>query len=150
MGAYNDGQAPVSSVAYGDNHPLVVLREDLDYFAVPSLGRTRSDISGAPAFTLDMAKARCGELLAEDDSVFEPLERTMQRNLEKWRCTVNAECASDEAQALQSARIIEQQLIDILCLAGFPRDARWGCCRVEPGRTSVTSLLTVPLDESSD
>ncbi|KAJ2774840.1 hypothetical protein IWQ56_000403 [Coemansia nantahalensis] len=150
MGAYNEAQVPVSSVAYGDNHPLVVLREELDYFVVPSSGRTRGDISGVPAFTLDMAKTRCGELLAEDDSVFEPLERTMQRNLEKWRSKVNAEGASDEAQALQSASIIEQQLIDMLCLAGFPRDARWGCRRIEPARTSVTSLLTVPLDESSD
>ncbi|KAJ2713693.1 hypothetical protein H4R19_002117 [Coemansia spiralis] len=149
-GGYGDAQVPQSSIAYQDSHPLVVLREELDYFVVPSSGRTRGDISGVPDFTLDMAKTRCGELLIEDDSVFEPLERTMQRNLEKWRNKVNAEGASDEAHALQSASIIEQQLIDMLCLAGFPRDARWGCRRVEPSKTSVTSLLTVPLDESAD
>ncbi|PIA19459.1 hypothetical protein COEREDRAFT_37074 [Coemansia reversa NRRL 1564] len=116
-------------VAYHDRNPLVVLREELDYFVVPASGRTRGDVSDVPGFTLGMAKTRCGELLAEDDSVFEPLERTMQRNLDN---------------------IIEQQLIDMLCLAGFPRDARWGCRRVEPSRSSVTSLLTVPLDESAD
>ncbi|KAJ2608110.1 hypothetical protein H4S08_004577 [Coemansia sp. RSA 1365] len=137
-------------VTYHDRSPLVVLREELDYFVVPASGRTRGDVSDVPGFTLGMAKTRCGELLAEDDSVFEPLERTMQRNLDKWRSKVNAEGASDEAQALQSASIIEQQLIDMLCLAGFPRDARWGCRRVEPSRSSVTSLLTVPLDESAD
>ncbi|KAJ1732921.1 hypothetical protein LPJ61_001816 [Coemansia biformis] len=147
-GAYR--APPASSVTYHDSHPLVVLREELDYFVVPLSGRTRGDISVVPEFTLDMAKTRCGELLIEDDSVFEPLERTMQRNLEKWRTKVNAEGVSDEAQALQSASIIEQQLIDMLCLAGFPRDARWGCRRVEPSKTSVTSLLTVPLDESAD
>ncbi|KAJ2747429.1 hypothetical protein GGI20_000568 [Coemansia sp. BCRC 34301] len=146
-----DVEAPAdTSVAYYDRNPLVVLREELDYFVVPSSGRTRGDVSEVPGFTLDMAKTRCGELLVEDDSVFEPLERTMQRNQEKWKSKVNAEGASDEAQALQSASVIEQQLIDMLCLAGFPRDARWGCRRVEPSKTSVTSLLTVPLDESAD
>ncbi|KAJ1824739.1 hypothetical protein LPJ60_000493 [Coemansia sp. RSA 2675] len=144
-------EAPVDvGVAYYDRNPLVVLREELDYFVVPSSGRTRGDVSEVPGFTLDMAKTRCGELLVEDDSVFEPLERTMQRNQEKWKSKVNSEGASDEAQALQSASVIEQQLIDMLCLAGFPRDARWGCRRVEPSKTSVTSLLTVPLDESAD
>ncbi|KAJ2105716.1 hypothetical protein IW146_008104 [Coemansia sp. RSA 922] len=144
-------EAPVDAgVAYYDRNPLVVLREELDYFVVPSSGRTRGDVSEVPGFTLEMAKTRCGELLVEDDSVFEPLERTMQRNQEKWKSKVNSEGASDEAQALQSASVIEQQLIDMLCLAGFPRDARWGCRRVEPSKTSVTSLLTVPLDESAD
>ncbi|KAJ1849765.1 hypothetical protein LPJ70_000268 [Coemansia sp. RSA 2708] len=138
-----------AAVAYSDRCPLVVLREELDYFVVPASGRTRGDISAVPDFSLDMAKSRCGELLAEDDSVFEPLERTMQRNLDKWR-KVSADGASDEAHALQSASIIEQQLIDMLCLAGFPRDARWGCRKVEPAKTSVTSLLSVPLDESAD
>ncbi|KAJ2355040.1 hypothetical protein GGF43_002922, partial [Coemansia sp. RSA 2618] len=137
-------------IAYSDRSPLVVLREELDYFVVPASGRTRGDVSAVRDFTHNMAKTRCGELLTEDDSVFEPLERTMQRNLDKWRSKVSAEGASDEAQALQSASIIEQQLIDMLCLAGFPRDARWGCRRVEPARTSVTSLLAVPLDESAD
>ncbi|KAI9505011.1 hypothetical protein BX070DRAFT_188834 [Coemansia spiralis] len=118
-----------TGVVYYDRNPLVVLREELDYFVVPSSGRTKGDISDVPGFTLEMAKTRCGELLVEDDSVFEPLERTMQRNLEN---------------------VIEQQLIDMLCLAGFPRDARWGCRRTEPSKTSVTSLLTVPLDESAD
>ncbi|KAJ2600428.1 hypothetical protein GGH99_004958 [Coemansia sp. RSA 1285] len=144
-------QPPINTgVVYYDRNPLVVLREELDYFVVPSSGRTKGDISDVLGFTLDMAKTRCGELLVEDDSVFEPLERTMQRNLEKWRNKVNTEGASDEAQALQSASVIEQQLIDMLCLAGFPREARWGCRRTEPSRTSVTSLLTVPLDESAD
>ncbi|KAJ1964419.1 hypothetical protein GGI12_001436 [Dipsacomyces acuminosporus] len=144
-------ESPVDTgVVYYDRSPLVVLREELDYFVVPSSGKTSGDISDVPGFTLAMAKTRCGELLAEDDSVFEPLERTMQRNLEKWRSKVNTEGASDEAQALQSASIIEQQLIDMLCLAGFSRDARWGCRRIEPSKTSVTSILTVPLDESTD
>ncbi|KAJ2862619.1 hypothetical protein FB639_005369, partial [Coemansia asiatica] len=156
--ANNHGQATVevpevpaeTTVAYYDRNPLVVLREELDYFVVPCSGKTKGDISEVPGFTLEMAKTRSGELLVEDDSVFEPLERTMQRNLEKWRSKMSTEGASDEAQALQSASVIEQQLIDMLCLAGFPRDARWGCRRVEPSKTSVTSLLTVPLDESSD
>ncbi|KAJ2388498.1 hypothetical protein GGI05_003771 [Coemansia sp. RSA 2603] len=138
------------AVAYYDRNPLVVLREELDYFVVPCSGRTAGDVSDVPGFTLDMAKTRCGELLVEDDSVFEPLERTMQRNLDKWRSKMSTEGASDEAHALQSASLIEQQLIDMLCLAGFPRDARWGCRRVEPSKTAVTSLLTVPLDESAD
>ncbi|KAJ1725377.1 hypothetical protein LPJ53_000415 [Coemansia erecta] len=138
------------AVAYYDRNPLVVLREELDYFVVPCSGRTAGDVSDVPGFTLDMAKTRCGELLVEDDSVFEPLERTMQRNLDKWRSKMTTEGATDEAQALQSASVIEQQLIDMLCLAGFPRDARWGCRRVEPSKTAVTSLLTVPLDESAD
>lgn len=139
-----------AGAAYYDRNPLVVLREELDYFVVPSSGKTKGDVSDVPGFTLNMAKTRCGELLVEDDSVFEPLERTMQRNLEKWRNKMDTEGATDEAQALQSASVIEQQLIDMLCLAGFPRDARWGCRRVEPSKTSVTSLLTVPLDESSE
>ncbi|KAJ2161348.1 hypothetical protein GGF46_001526 [Coemansia sp. RSA 552] len=150
-GGRGDVEPPMSSGAmYYDRFPLVVLREELDYFVVPTSGRTRGDISDTPGFSLDMAKTRSGELLREDDSVFEPLERTMQRNLEKWRSKLNAEGASEEAQALHSASIIEQQLIDMLCLAGFPRNARWGCRRVEPSKTSVTSLLTVPLDESTD
>ncbi|KAJ2726717.1 hypothetical protein GGI07_000442 [Coemansia sp. Benny D115] len=140
----------VEPPVYYDRNPLVVLREELDYFVVPCSGRTQGDISDVAGFTLDTAKTRSGELLVEDDSVFEPLERTMQRNVAKWRSKMSTEGASDEAQALQSATVIEQQLIDMLCLAGFPRDARWGCRRVEPTKTSVTSLLTVPLDESSD
>ncbi|KAI8324059.1 hypothetical protein GQ54DRAFT_257090 [Martensiomyces pterosporus] len=127
--ALDSESPPDAGVVYYDRSPLVVLREELDYFVVPSSGKTSGDISDVPGFTLPMAKTRCGELLVEDDSVFEPLERTMQRNLEN---------------------IIEQQLIDMLCLAGFPRDARWGCRRTEPSKTSVTSILAVPLDESTD
>ncbi|KAJ2593478.1 hypothetical protein IWW49_000485 [Coemansia sp. RSA 1797] len=145
-----DAPAHAPGIAYSDRSPLVVLREELDYFVVPASGRTRGDVSTVRDFTHNMAKTRCGELLTEDDSVFEPLERTMQRNLDKWRSKISSEGTSDDAQALQSASIIEQQLIDMLCLAGFPRDARWGCRRVEPSRTSVTSLLAVPLDESAD
>ncbi|KAJ1952783.1 hypothetical protein EC988_003365 [Linderina pennispora] len=138
------------TAVYSDRSPLVVLREELDYFVIPESGRTSGDISNVEGFTLDMAKTRCAELLVEDDSVFEPLERTMQRNLENWRARTHHEGASEHTQALQSASVIEQQLIDMLCLAGFARDSRWGCRRIEPSRTTVTSLLSVPLDETAD
>ncbi|ORX72197.1 hypothetical protein DL89DRAFT_244539 [Linderina pennispora] len=105
---------PTEAAVPNDSIPLVVLREELDYFVIPESGRTSGDISNS------------------------------------WRARTHHEGASEHTQALQSASVIEQQLIDMLCLAGFARDSRWGCRRIEPSRTTVTSLLSVPLDETAD
>ncbi|KAL1922016.1 uncharacterized protein VTP21DRAFT_10658 [Calcarisporiella thermophila] len=66
-------------------------------------------------------KDECGKQLLFQRGVFEALKRN---------ATSNA---------------TEQQLIDLLCVSGFSREAEWGYRHLEPGRTLINSLAMAVL-----
>ena len=140
---------------------VIVLREELDYFVIPLNGKCNGDISlEHPGFALDNAKTRCGRLLMFQRNVFEPLDRSMRKNMAKAeRAAAEAERSGNSFSSIsasnvqwlqQNAGVVEQQLIEMLCVSGFNRNATWGCRRVEPNRNSLSSLSLVRLREAED
>ncbi|KAF9116590.1 hypothetical protein BGW39_002696 [Mortierella sp. 14UC] len=109
---------------------IIVLREELDYFAVipPKTGFLAKD--DAPATGPVHAdpskvnvKTQCGTHLLEQRKIFTAL----QRNINKEN------------------NVAEQHLIDMLCVSGFSRDDEWGYRDIEPKKTSIVSIALVML-----
>jgi len=113
---------------------IIVLREELEYFSIPSEGGSKSSQSGStPANStssmqltneaiLDM-KRKCGYNLLQKRNIFTAL----QRNVNKEN------------------NVAEQHLIDMLCMSGFDRDDEWGYRAMEPSRCCVSSIALVLL-----
>lgn len=97
--------------------PVIVLREELEYFCVPFKKLSMVDMA--------QLKMACGDLVRRQDAIFEALEKNIAR---------------DKNTAA------EQHLIDMLCDAGFKREDRWGHRALEPMRTCVTSTSLVLID----
>ncbi|KAF7727839.1 hypothetical protein EC973_006952 [Apophysomyces ossiformis] len=105
-----------------NKQPIIVLREELEYFCVPTKGKCS---------IADMAslKVACGEYLRQQDEIFAALRKNIQRE----------------------SNVAEQHLIDMLCDAGFSPDDRWGYRALEPMRTCVVSMGLVLLkNDGSD
>ncbi|KAG0299501.1 hypothetical protein BGZ97_003676 [Linnemannia gamsii] len=109
---------------------IIVLREELDYFAVippktgflakddaPATGPVHADASKVNV------KTQCGTHLLEQRKIFTAL----QRNINKEN------------------NVAEQHLIDMLCVSGFSRDDEWGYRDIEPKKTSIVSIALVML-----
>ncbi|KAI8349786.1 hypothetical protein B0O80DRAFT_374973, partial [Mortierella sp. GBAus27b] len=102
---------------------IIVLREELDYFAIPPpSSKDLHNMKPLPSRPL-MIKTQCGRILLEDRKIFTAL----QRNIDK-----------EKNQA-------EQHLMDMLCVSGFQRDGEWGYRRLEPKKTTVVSVAMVML-----
>ncbi|KAF9081258.1 hypothetical protein BGX23_001079 [Mortierella sp. AD031] len=110
---------------------IIVLREELDYFAVipPKTGFLAKD-DETPATGPVLAdpskvkvKTQCGTHLLEQRKIFTAL----QRNINKEN------------------NVAEQHLIDMLCVSGFSRDDEWGYRDIEPKKTSIVSIALVML-----
>ncbi|RKP39024.1 hypothetical protein BJ085DRAFT_13504 [Dimargaris cristalligena] len=118
-----------------DKQAVIVLREDLDYFTIVKPYTPKSQITpnGPPPPTSTLIaplkvgelKTRCGDVLLEQRQVFSALERNMHQH--------------------QGPNDV-QQLIDMLCVSGFSRNANWGCRVREPNRSTVSSLALVRLE----
>ncbi|KAF9320598.1 hypothetical protein BG003_005570 [Podila horticola] len=114
---------------------IIVLREELDYFAItpPKTGFPAKDdlLATGPVLT-DLTglkvKTACGQYLLEQSKIFTAL----QRNISKEN------------------NVAEQHLIDMLCVSGFSKDDKWGYRRMETGRTSIVSLSLVMLKTAGD
>ncbi|KAF9216692.1 hypothetical protein BGZ59_008518 [Podila verticillata] len=114
---------------------IIVLREELDYFAItpPKTGFPAKDdlLATGPVLT-DLTgfkvKTACGQYLLEQSKIFTAL----QRNISKEN------------------NVAEQHLIDMLCVSGFSKDDEWGYRRMETGRTSIASLSLVMLKTAGD
>ncbi|KIK98943.1 hypothetical protein PAXRUDRAFT_133112 [Paxillus rubicundulus Ve08.2h10] len=103
---------------------IIVLREELEYFAIPpknSNGAT--DEHGIANQALLEIKHRCGQSIMEKRNIFTAL----QRNVHKEN------------------NIAEQHLIDMLCMSGFNREDEWGFRAVEPSRCCISSIALVLL-----
>jgi hypothetical protein len=78
---------------------IIVLREELEYFAIPPKGSTAStDKDGTPNDDLNDLKRECGQRLLEKRNIFTAL----QRNVNKEN------------------NMAEQHLIDMLCVRYVP------------------------------
>ncbi|VDB98232.1 unnamed protein product [Peniophora sp. CBMAI 1063] len=103
---------------------IIVLREELEYFAIPPAGSGAStDEQGIANDTLLEMKRECGEYLLGKKSIFTAL----QRNVNKEN------------------NIAEQHLIDMLCMSGFDREDTWGFRSMEPNRCCISSIALVLL-----
>ncbi|KAG0259274.1 hypothetical protein BG011_002739 [Mortierella polycephala] len=109
---------------------IIVLREELDYFAVipPKSGfPAKDDMPATGPVMADVtkvkAKTQCGTHLLEQRKIFTAL----QRNINKEN------------------NVAEQHLIDMLCVSGFSRDDEWGYRDIEPKKTSIVSIALVML-----
>lgn len=115
---HHPGMAANSPAYYPllDKQPIIVLREELEYFCVPS----QKKLSVADMATL---KLQCGQYLRHQDEIFAALQKSIARE----------------------NNMAEQHLIDMLCDAGFSRNDRWGHRALEPMRTCIISMGLVLL-----
>lgn len=97
----NASQAEVNGLSVSQNNPLltkqaiIVLREELEYFAIPPKdGKPSTDSTGIANDTLLDIKRQCGDVLLEKRNIFTAL----QRNVNKEN------------------NVAEQHLIDMLCM----------------------------------
>jgi len=109
---------------------IIVLREELEYFAIPPasenlliLGDAKGNTLGNASEELLELKRQCGIKLLEKRNIFTAL----QRNVNKEN------------------NMAEQHLIDMLCVSGFDRDDVWGFRAVEPNRCCLSSIALVQL-----
>ncbi|KIK29984.1 hypothetical protein PISMIDRAFT_88347 [Pisolithus microcarpus 441] len=103
---------------------IIVLREELEYFAIPPTdGKALTDDNGIANQVLLEMKRRCGQHIIEKRNIFTAL----QRNVHKEN------------------NVAEQHLIDMLCMSGFDRDDEWGYRAMEPSRCCISSIALVLL-----
>ncbi|KAK1923159.1 phosphatase activator [Papiliotrema laurentii] len=104
---------------------IIVLREELEYFAITKPGGlAKTDITtGIPNDELRELKRQCGKALEARTSIFTAL----QRNVNKEN------------------NLAEQHLIDMLCMSGFHREDVWGFRACEPSRNIISSMALVLL-----
>ncbi|KAJ1979287.1 hypothetical protein H4R35_001571 [Dimargaris xerosporica] len=139
---------------FHDKHGIIVLREDLDYFTIVKPFVATGPVAGNPGdadrpaekttdiapMTVDELKRRCGEVLLGHQQVFAALERNMRQHQQQ-------PSSDDEATTPAVAGGgVEQQLIDMLCVSGFARNAQWGCRVKEPNKAAIASLSLVRLE----
>ncbi|ORX84407.1 hypothetical protein K493DRAFT_239268 [Basidiobolus meristosporus CBS 931.73] len=104
---------------------FVLLREELDYFPVPPKARnSATDLAGETEPSLDIVriKVECGKHLVQEKNIFNGLDRQITQD-----------------------NLAEQQLVEMLCAAGFSKDDQWGVRTAEPARTAIISVAMVRL-----
>ncbi|KAM0756429.1 hypothetical protein T439DRAFT_321128 [Meredithblackwellia eburnea MCA 4105] len=115
---------------------IIVLREELEYFAIPPKGAAplsegaapeaslpRTHENGQPNAALVKLKLDAGNALLARRSIFTALQRNVNRE----------------------NNVAEQHLIDMLCMSGFERDDNWGYRSIEPNRCCIASIALVLL-----
>jgi hypothetical protein len=118
-GADAAGQNPLLT-----KQAIIVLREELEYFALPPKGsKAGTEPSGLADEGLLALKRACGNYLLGKRNIFTAL----QRNVNKEN------------------NLAEQHLIDMLCMSGFDREDEWGFRALEPSRCCISSIALVLL-----
>lgn len=134
-------QGGMSQIPLMNKQPVIVLREELEYFAIPPK-KAAGALSGSQSAALDpeafegtdpatghptpallRLKYACGDALLDRKQIFTAL----QRNVNKEN------------------NLAEQHLIDMLCMSGFDREDTWGFRALEPNRCCITSIALVLL-----
>lgn len=122
--ALNDFSPTTSQNPLLSKQAIIVLREELEYFSIPSKesepGKDQSEPSIDPLIDI---KRRSGDYLMDKRNIFTAL----QRNVNKEN------------------NLAEQHLIDMLCMSGFNRDDEWGFRALEPSRCCISSIALVLL-----
>jgi hypothetical protein len=137
---------------FPDKQALIVLREELDFYAIPpadlnalylaSLDGSSSNARGSmlPGSTASAAvaelKRRASEYLIGHARIFDSLRRAQLESSSERHIG---------PRTTQNASGAEQQLVEMLCMAGFTLDSEWGFRSREPGRCSITSISMVAL-----
>lgn len=134
-------QGGMSQIPLMNKQPIIVLREELEYFAIPPKKAEAANVggqptsadsedfegtdpaSGHPTPALFRLKYACGDALLDRKQIFTAL----QRNVNKEN------------------NLAEQHLIDMLCMSGFDREDTWGFRALEPNRCCITSIALVLL-----
>ena len=109
---------------------VLLLREELEYYCIPA----RPNL---PPETLNYIKHECGLLLLQTDGVFSGFR----------------DCDDDkEALATIPAAAVQEdaRVRAVLMCNGVEDNAVWGVREMEPGRTMISSLLLVRLEEDGD
>lgn len=132
----DSNQMGVNQIPLMNKQPIIVLREELEYFAIPPKKSAGSNVpvnpeefegtdpaSGHPTPALLRLKYACGDALLDRKQIFTAL----QRNVNKEN------------------NLAEQHLIDMLCMSGFDREDTWGFRALEPNRCCITSIALVLL-----
>lgn len=149
---------------FPDKTALIVLREELDFYVIPptdfpqlfaqafpsghpkfanlppSTAATNATAGGGgggglQAFLVGELKKRAAFYLLEHQRIFDALRRGLLENPGEVHIGPRTSQGSGA----------EQQLVDMLCLAGFNLDSVWGFRMQEPGRSAITSISLVPL-----
>ncbi|KAF9056077.1 phosphatase activator [Panaeolus papilionaceus] len=116
--------SPTSQNPLLSKQAIIVLREELEYFAIPPNNtKAATDPNGIANEHLLDVKRRSGEYLMDKRNIFTAL----QRNVNKEN------------------NVAEQHLIDMLCMSGFNRDDEWGFRALEPSRCCISSIALVLL-----
>ncbi|KAI9599503.1 hypothetical protein BDF19DRAFT_419061 [Syncephalis fuscata] len=149
--------------SFPERRAYIVLREELDYFAIRSNSATAdstntvtkdsdTDSSGPQSI-----KHLCGQYLVDQCRIFDALRHGRRRSIDdatQSAATAAASPNGDEAavdsanvavSTLEEASAAERQLVDMLCLAGFGVEDLWGYRAREPGRCCVVSVSMVRL-----
>ncbi|EST05733.1 BTB/POZ fold [Kalmanozyma brasiliensis GHG001] len=134
----NMNQGGMSQIPLMNKQPIIVLREELEYFAIPPKKAVTDaqpaaldpeafegtdPSTGHPTPALLRLKYACGDALLDRKQIFTAL----QRNVNKEN------------------NLAEQHLIDMLCMSGFDREDTWGFRALEPNRCCITSIALVLL-----
>lgn len=126
-----DNQHTLSNNPLLHKQAIIVLREELEYFAIPPPASSsptptpspQTDHNGQPNESLLKLKLDCGNSLLARTSIFTALQRNVNRE----------------------NNVAEQHLIDMLCMSGFEREDTWGYRSLEPNRCCIASIALVLL-----
>ncbi|RUS17596.1 hypothetical protein BC937DRAFT_89760 [Endogone sp. FLAS-F59071] len=130
---------------------IIVLREELDYFAIPPKGDSAMGTRSLPP----SAAANAGEGSSAEAAVVTAAPRDLvdfghNMHALKTECGIYLLGQNKIFTALQrninkENNVAEQHLIDMLCVSGFSREDEWGYRAVEPQKTSIVSIALVML-----
>lgn len=142
---------------------IIVLREELEYFAIPPKGTAvaagedapKTDDAGHPNKALLKLKVDSGNALLDRKSIFTALQRNVNRennvaeqhliDMLCMRCVVPARPACPP----RAARLLSEQNTDpkspCVVHSGFEREDTWGYRSLEPNRCCIASIALVLL-----
>lgn len=135
---------------FPDKRALIVLREELDFYAIPPAtlnsiylaslegggANLRNSLMATSNAAIAELKRKASEYLIDHARIFDSLQRSQLKGSKETHLG---------PRNTQNASGAEQQLVEMLCMAGFTLDSEWGFRSKEPGRCSVTSISMVPL-----
>ncbi|PWZ01701.1 hypothetical protein BCV70DRAFT_199137 [Testicularia cyperi] len=148
------GAAGISQNPLMNKQAIIVLREELEYFAIPpkKAAGIASATGGAVAGTETTANSTAAAIDPEKSEATDP--STGHPTPALLRLKENCGSALLDRKQIFTAlqrninkenNLAEQHLIDMLCMSGFDREDTWGFRALEPNRCCITSIALVLL-----
>lgn len=145
--------------------PIIVLREELEYFAIPppssSAGKGGGDGVGSSGLTGKgpggaspttgvggrISNASHPLAHAQTTMTGQPTTALTRLKKEAGRALLDRKKVFTALQrnVSKEGNLAEQHLIDMLCMSGFSRDDTWGYRAIEPTRCCISSIALVLL-----